>query len=57
MTAQQKSATLSTNSVREVVDGATHAGLTVEPRYAAHVTGAVLAVVTSIRDDQPLTND
>lgn len=57
MTAQQQSATLSTNSVREVVDGATHAGLTVEPRYAAHVTGAVLAVVTSIRDDQPLTND
>jgi pimeloyl-ACP methyl ester carboxylesterase len=57
MATQQKTTTLSTNSVQEVVDGATHQGLEDERQYAAHITGAVLDVVTSVRDDQPLTTD
>jgi hypothetical protein len=40
-----------------VVDGATHGGLVTEPQYAAHVTRAVLDVLTSIRDDEPLKAD
>ena len=56
MTAQQKSTTLSTNSVREVVDGANHQGLEDNKAYAAHITRAVLDVVTSVRDDKPLTD-
>jgi pimeloyl-ACP methyl ester carboxylesterase len=55
ITAQKKMATLSTNSVHQVVAGATHAGLEDEPEYAAHITRAVLDVVTSIRNDEPLT--
>ena len=57
MTAQKQTTTLSTNSEHQVVDGATHSGLLNEPRNAAHVTRAVLAVITSIRDDKPLTTD
>jgi pimeloyl-ACP methyl ester carboxylesterase len=55
MAAQQKSMTLSTNSVREVVDGANHQGLEDEPQYAAHISRAVLAVVTAIRENRPLS--
>jgi pimeloyl-ACP methyl ester carboxylesterase len=55
MTAQDKTTTLSTDSVHRVVDGASHAGLVEEKQYAAHVSQAVLEVVTSIRSNQPLT--
>jgi pimeloyl-ACP methyl ester carboxylesterase len=57
ITAQKKMTTLSTNSVHRVVDGATHGGLVTEPQYAAHVNLAVLDVLTSIQDDEPLTTD
>ena len=57
MAVQQKSTTLSTNSVHEVVDGANHQGLEDEKQYAAHITQAVLDVVTSVRTDQPLNTD
>ena len=57
MAVQQKSTTLSTNSVHEVVDGANHQGLEDEKQYAAHITQAVLDVVTSVRTGQPLTTD
>lgn len=57
MTAQKQTTTLSTNSEHQVVDGATHSGLLNEPQNAAHVTRAVLAVITSIRDNKPLTTD
>jgi pimeloyl-ACP methyl ester carboxylesterase len=57
ITAQKKMTTLSTNSAHQVVDGATHAGLLTEPQYAPHVTQAVLDVLTSIRDDEPLKAD
>jgi hypothetical protein len=53
--AQKKSTTLSTNSADEVVDGASHQPLEDEEQYAAHITRAVLRVVTAIRTDQPLT--
>jgi pimeloyl-ACP methyl ester carboxylesterase len=54
MAAQQKSTALSTNSVHRVVEGASHQGLADERQYAAHVTRAVLDVVASSRDHQPL---
>lgn len=54
MTAQRESATLSSNSAHEVVDGASHQALEDESRYAAHITRAVLAVVVSARTGQPL---
>jgi hypothetical protein len=57
MAVQQKSTTLSTNSVHEVVDGANHQGVEDEKQYAAHITQAVLDVVTSVRTDQPLNTD
>jgi pimeloyl-ACP methyl ester carboxylesterase len=57
ITAQKKMTTLSANSAHEVVDGATHGGLLVEPQHAAHVTRAVLSVLTSLRDNEPLTTD
>ena len=55
MTAQKKSTTLSTNSVHEVVQGATHQGLEDEEQYAAHISRAVLATVRSAREHHPLT--
>jgi pimeloyl-ACP methyl ester carboxylesterase len=55
MIAQRESTTLSTNSVHEVVDGATHQGLEDEEQYAAHISQAVLDVLASIRNDQSLT--
>jgi hypothetical protein len=48
---------LSTDSVHQVVDGATHQGLEDDEQYAATVTRAVRAVVTSVRDGEPLTTD
>jgi len=55
MTAQDETTTLSTNSVHRVVDGATHQGMVDEKQYAAQTSQAVLDVVTSIRNDQPLS--
>jgi pimeloyl-ACP methyl ester carboxylesterase len=57
ITAQRKMAALSTNSAHQVVDGATHAELLTEPQYAALVTRAILDVVVSVRDDEPLAID
>ena len=53
-TEQEELATLSTNSVHEVVDGASHQGLEDEEQYAARITEAVRDVVTAVRADQPL---
>jgi hypothetical protein len=55
MTAQNRTTTLSTNSVHRVVDGATHEGLVAEQQYAADTSQAIVDVVTSIRDDRPLS--
>ena len=55
MTDQKQSASLSTNSVWRVVDGATHQGLLAEKQYAVLTSQAVLDVVTAARTNQPLT--
>ncbi|GAA2155718.1 hypothetical protein GCM10009844_43200 [Nocardioides koreensis] len=55
MVAQDKTTTLSTNSVHRVVDGATHEGLLSEKKYAADTSQAIVDVVTSFRDDRPLS--
>ncbi len=54
MSAQDKMLTLSTNSVHEVVAGATHTDLVLEERYAAVTARAILAVVDSVRNDRPI---
>jgi pimeloyl-ACP methyl ester carboxylesterase len=54
MAAQDDMATFSTNSAHRVVDGATHGDLLLEESAAAAVTQAILDVVSSIRDDEPL---
>jgi pimeloyl-ACP methyl ester carboxylesterase len=54
MTAQNKTATLSTNSVHRVIAGATHEALVAEQKYAGATTQAILDVVNSIRHNQPL---
>jgi hypothetical protein len=51
---QNDAAALSSNSVHEVVDGATHTDLVLEEQYAAATARAVLAVVDSVRTDRPL---
>jgi pimeloyl-ACP methyl ester carboxylesterase len=57
ITTQKKTTTLSTNSAHEVVDGANHQGLEDEKQYAAHITQAVLDVVTSVQNGEPLATD
>lgn len=57
MSAQKRTTTLSTNSAHQVVDGANHQGLEDVKQYAAHITQAVLDVVASVRNNQPLTTD
>jgi pimeloyl-ACP methyl ester carboxylesterase len=52
--AQNHLATLSTDSVHRVIDGATHAGLVGDEEYAAATTRAVLDVVSSVRSARPL---
>jgi pimeloyl-ACP methyl ester carboxylesterase len=52
--AQNKLATLSTNSSHRVVDGASHPALIYNERYAEATTQAVLDVVSSLRNNQPL---
>ena len=52
--AQNKLAALSTDSSHRVVQGASHAGLITEEQYAKATTLAILDVVSSIRNNQPL---
>ncbi len=52
--AQEDLATLSTNSVNRVIDGATHNDLVFEEDYAAATSQAILEVVSSVRSAEPL---
>ena len=53
-TAQNHLATLSTNSLHRVIDGATHEALVAEQDSAAATTQAILDVVSSVRSGRPL---
>ncbi len=53
-TNQNHLATLSTNSVHRVIDGATHEALIADEQGAAATTHAILDVVSSIRSGGPL---
>jgi len=52
--AQNKLATLSTDSSHRVVEGASHVGLITDERYAKATTRAIRDVVSSVRNNQPL---
>ena len=54
MAAQNKTVTLSTNSLHRVVSGATHASFVEDPDHAAAVTRAIHDVVLSARTGEPL---
>ena len=54
MAAQNKTVTLSTNSVHRVVDGAKHADLILNQAPAAETAQAISDVVSSVRHNQPL---
>lgn len=54
MDAQDETATLSTNSDHRVVEGAAHADLVGEQKYAAATAQAIVDVVNSVRTNQPL---
>jgi pimeloyl-ACP methyl ester carboxylesterase len=54
MTEQKKMLRLSTNSVHQIVAGATHTGVVLEEKYAAATTQAILAVVDSVRSNRSL---
>ena len=54
MSAQDKMVTLSPNSVHRVIDGVAHAGMIHDEQGAAATTEAILDVLSSIRDDEPL---
>ena len=56
MADQNKTVTLSTNSLHRVVPGATHASLVQNPDHAAAVTRAIHDVVVSVRTGAPLTH-
>ena len=49
LAAQNHLATLSTNSVHRVIDGATHEALIADEEDAAATTQAILDVVSSVR--------
>lgn len=51
---QNHLATLSTNNVHRVIDGATHDSLIADEEDAAATTQAILDVVSSVRSDGPL---
>ena len=53
-TAQNHLATLSTNSVHRVVDGATHETLVADQEHAATTTQAILHVVAAVRSGGPV---
>jgi pimeloyl-ACP methyl ester carboxylesterase len=55
MAAQDQTATLSTNSVHHVVQGASHPDLLLDKADAAVTAQAILDVVSSVRSNQPLT--
>jgi hypothetical protein len=55
MTAQEHLATLSSNHAHRVIDGANHAGLLFEEQGAAATTQAILDVVASTRNNEPLS--
>jgi len=57
MTAQNRTTALSTDSVHRVVDGATHQAMLDDQQYAARTCRAVLDVVSSVRNHQPLTSN
>lgn len=54
MADQNKTVTLSTNSLHRVVSGATHPSFVDNPAHAAAVTQAIHDVVTSVRTGEPL---
>jgi pimeloyl-ACP methyl ester carboxylesterase len=54
MADQNKTVTLSTNSLHRVVSGATHASFVENPDHAAAVTQAIHDVVVSVRTGEPL---
>ena len=54
MTAQNKTVTLSTNSAHRVVEGASHADLILNQADAAVTAQAIIDVVSSVRNDQPV---
>jgi pimeloyl-ACP methyl ester carboxylesterase len=54
MAAQNRLATLSTNSVHRTIAGASHEGLVGEKKYAAATTRAILDVVSAVRSAAPL---
>jgi pimeloyl-ACP methyl ester carboxylesterase len=51
---QQRLASLSTDGIHRVVDGATHEGLVGDPVHALTTSRAILEVVESVRTGQPL---
>ena len=55
MASQNMMLTLSTNSVQQIVAGATHTDVVLEEKYAAATAQAILAVVDSVRSDRPLS--
>jgi pimeloyl-ACP methyl ester carboxylesterase len=52
---QERLAALSTDSVRHVVDGASHEALVGDPTHAATTSRAILEVVSAVRSGQPLS--
>ena len=54
MASQNELATLSTNSVHRVIDGATHEALVADQDAAASTTQGILDVVSSVRSGGPL---
>jgi pimeloyl-ACP methyl ester carboxylesterase len=57
MASQDEMLTLSTNSVQQIVVGATHTDVVLEEKYAAATAQAILAVVESVRSDRPLSHN
>ena len=54
MAAQGQTATLSSDSAQRVVDGAKHADLLLNQADAAVTSQAIIDVVSSVRNNQPL---
>ena len=55
--AQNRMATLSTNSVHRIIDGATHEDVITDEEDAAATTQAILDVVASVRSKAPWSGD
>src|SRR5215204_6122879 len=54
---QDKLATLSSNSIHRVVQGATHESLLYEKRDAQATSAAIVEVVAAVRNDRPLAQE